>query len=206
VKPRSAAERTHGVSAEAVLAPPLEIQVPAVRPIAAFVLASGLALAACSASGGSPTMSAAPSASIPSVAGAVIVGTASSPTLGAFLTGPNGMTLYTHAGDGTNMSTCTGGCLTVWPPLTVSAGQQPTAGPGVTGHLGSFARTDGTTQVTYNGWPLYFWPGDAKPGDATGQGIGGFSVATAAGSAPAAGSPPALYGAPAPKGTGTSGY
>ena len=97
-------------------------------------------------------------------------------------------------------STCTGRCLTAWPPLTVTAGQQPTAGPGVTGHLGSFTRTDGTTQVTYNGWPLYSWPGDAKPGDATGQGVGGFSVATTAVSAPA------LYSAPAPMGTGTYSY
>ncbi len=40
-------------------------------------------------------------------------------------------------------------------------------------------------QVTYNGLPLYYWQGDAKPGDATGQGVGGFSVATVAGSSPA---------------------
>ena len=173
---------------------------PAVRQIAALVLASGFIVAACSASGASSTTSAAPGTSIPGPAGAVTVGTASSPTLGTFLTGTKGMTLYTHAGDGTNMSICTGGCLTAWPPLAVTAGQQPTAGPGVTGHLGSFTRTEGTTQVTYNGWPLYSWPGDAKPGDATGQGVGGFSVATTAVSAPA------LYSAPAPKGTGTYSY
>jgi predicted lipoprotein with Yx(FWY)xxD motif len=46
------------------------------------------------------------------------------------------------------------------------------------GTVGTFTRTDdGTTQVTYKGLPLYFWKGDTKPGDVTGQGIGGFSVA-----------------------------
>jgi predicted lipoprotein with Yx(FWY)xxD motif len=172
----------------------------AVRQIAALVLASSLALAACSAAGGSPATSVVASPSTPGGAGAVIVSTASFPTLGAFLVGPSGMTLYTHAGDGTSMSTCTGGCLTAWPPLTVSAGQQPAAGPGVAGHLATFVRTDGPIQVTYNGWPLYSWPGDTKPGDTTGQGIGGFSVATAAVS------PPAQYSPAAPSGSGTYGY
>ena len=126
--------------------------------------------------------------------------TASSPTLGAFLVGPNGMNLYTHVGDGKNMSTCTGGCLTAWPPLTVSAGQQPAAGPGVTGHLATFVRTDGPTQVKNNGWPLYTWPGDTKPGDTTGQGIDRFSVATADTS------PPAQYSPAAPSGSGSHNY
>jgi predicted lipoprotein with Yx(FWY)xxD motif len=48
---------------------------------------------------------------------------------------------------------------------------------GVTGKLGTLTRPDGTTQVTYNGRPLYGWQNDAKPGDVTGQGIGGFTVA-----------------------------
>ncbi|MDR3471857.1 MAG: hypothetical protein P4M09_09245, partial [Devosia sp.] len=63
-----------------------------------------------------------------------------------------------------------------------------------------FVRSDGTTQVTYNGWPLYTWPGDTKPGDTTGQGIGGFSVATADVS------PPAQYSPAAPSGSGTYSY
>jgi predicted lipoprotein with Yx(FWY)xxD motif len=199
-KPDAIPARTDVVSTEAVAAPPVEIQMPAVRQIAALLLAFSLLFAACASTGGSPTASIAASPAIPSATGPVTVGTASSPTLGTFLTGPGGMTLYTHAGDGTNLSTCTGGCLTAWPPLSVSAGQQPTAGPGVTGHLATFARSDGPTQVTYNGWPLYSWPGDTKPGDATGQGIGGFSVATAAVS------PPAQYSPAAPSGSGTYSY
>ena len=101
-------------------------------------------------------------------------------SLGTVLVGPTKLTLYTHAGDTATTSTCTGGCATAWPPLTITAGQQPTAGPGVTGTLGTLARSDGSTQVSYNGHPLYYWEGDSKPGDATGQGIGGFSVARVA--------------------------
>ena len=37
--------------------------------------------------------------------------------------------------------------------------------------LGTIRRTDGKTQVSYNGYPLYRWAGDSKPGDITGEGI-----------------------------------
>ncbi len=77
------------------------------------------------------------------------------------------MTLYTHAGDGPNASTCTGACATAPPPLTVAAGRQPTAGAGVTGKLGTLTRADGTTQVTCGGLPLYDWQGNPKPDDTT---------------------------------------
>jgi predicted lipoprotein with Yx(FWY)xxD motif len=139
--------------------------------LAAF---AGITLVACQASGGG--------ASSPSSAGSVMVGSASS-GLGTFLTGPTGKTLYTHAGDSMNTSTCTGACLTAWPALTVASGEQPTAGSGVTGTLGTFSRSDGTLQVTYNGLPLYYWQGDSKAGDTTGQGVNGFTVALVAGSA-----------------------
>lgn len=139
-----------------------------------LVLVGSITLVACQPSAGG--------ASSPSSAGSVTVGSASS-TLGTFLTGPNGKTLYTHAGDSMNTSTCTGGCLTAWPALTVASGQHPTAGSGVTGTLGTFSRSDGGVQVTYNGLPLYYWQGDTKAGDTTGQGVNGFTVALVAGSA-----------------------
>jgi predicted lipoprotein with Yx(FWY)xxD motif len=100
-----------------------------------------------------------------------------------------------------NSSTCTGACLTAWPALTAAAGQQVTAGPGVTGALGSFVRPDGSQWITYGGMPLYYWEGDAKPGDATGQGVEGFVVATVSGTAaapsmaaPATDAPPSTGG------------
>jgi hypothetical protein len=108
-KPDAIPARTDVVSTEAVPAPPVEIQMPAVRQIAALVLASCLLFAACSSTGGSPATSITTSPAIPGAAHAVIVSTASSASLGTFLVGPGGMTLYTRAGDGTNLSTCTGG-------------------------------------------------------------------------------------------------
>ena len=111
------------------------------------------------------------------------------------------MTLYTHAGDSATSSTCTGECATAWPPLTATG--QPTAGTGVTGKLGTLTRADGTTQVTYAGLPLYYWQGDAKAGDVTGNGVEGFAVATVGG----AGSlPQASPAAPAPSSGGKYGY
>ena len=75
----------------------------------------------------------------------------------AVLVGPNGLTLYTHAGDTATSSTCSGGCASAWPPLAVPAGASATAGTGVSGTLATLTRADGTLQVTYNGKPLYFW-------------------------------------------------
>jgi predicted lipoprotein with Yx(FWY)xxD motif len=108
--------------------------------------------------------------------GSVVVNMATT-TLGPVLTAANGLTLYVHAGDTATSSTCTGGCATAWPPLAVAAGGSATAGPGVTGALGTLTRADGSTQVTYKGLPLYGWKNDTKPGDVTGQNIAGFTVA-----------------------------
>jgi hypothetical protein len=75
------------------------------------------------------------------------------------------------------------------------------AGAGVTGQLGTLTRADGTTQVTYAGLPLYFWEGDKKPGDITGNGIEGFAVATVGAAAPNA--KPSIV---APAGNSSGGY
>jgi predicted lipoprotein with Yx(FWY)xxD motif len=97
--------------------------------------------------------------------------------LGPVLVGPNGLTLYTHTGDSATASTCTGSCATAWPPLALPAGSNATGGTGVTGAFATLTRDDGSLQVTYNGLPLYGWKNDAKPGDTTGQGVAGFTVA-----------------------------
>ena len=142
-------------------------------------------ISACTTSGatGAPP-STPPVASTAAPAGGVTLGMATT-SLGAVLVGPTGLTLYTHAGDSSTSSTCTGGCAGAWPPLTVAAGQQMVAGPGVTGQLGTLVRPEGTTQVTYDGLPLYYWKNDIKAGDVTGQGINGFTVATPTGGMPA---------------------
>ena len=156
-----------------------------------------LAVAACTSYGANPSTN---GGGTSSDAG-VIVGSASSPSFGMVLTGPNGMTLYTHAGDTATSSSCTGGCATTWPPLETNG--QPMARAGVTGQLGTLTRPDGATQVTYRGLPLYYWQGDTKAGDATGDGVEGFSVATVSGSGAV---PNASLAAPAPGSVGNYGY
>jgi predicted lipoprotein with Yx(FWY)xxD motif len=96
---------------------------------------------------------------------------ANDPKLGAFLVDGKGMTLYLFTKDTAGVSNCSGNCLKAWPPLVAT--DNLVAGPGVTGKLGFMTRSDGTKQVTYNGLPLYYWASDMKPGDITGQGIGG---------------------------------
>jgi predicted lipoprotein with Yx(FWY)xxD motif len=100
-------------------------------------------------------------------------------TLGKILTASNGLTLYAFQNDGENTSNCNGGCAAVWPPLLIDPATAPSGGEGVSGVLSTFTREDGTTQVSYNGLPLYFFagnagrPGDTQPGDTNGQGVGG---------------------------------
>ena len=90
--------------------------------------------------------------------------------LGEIVVDGAGMTLYMFTPDSPNTSTCEGQCLRLWPPL---AGE-PAAGTGIDeALLGSFVRSDGTTQASYNDWPLYYWVGDKNPGDISGQGVDG---------------------------------
>ena len=91
---------------------------------------------------------------------------------GPSLVGPNGHTLYVFTQDTDGTSTCTDDCATTWPPFTVEGGETIEPGEGVTGDLAIIERDDGTSQVTYDGMPLYFYAPDAEAGDATGQGIG----------------------------------
>ncbi len=93
-------------------------------------------------------------------------------TLGSHLVDDKGMTLYIFTKDSPGTSTCYGKCAAAWPAL-LTAGA-PQAGSGVdSSKFGTTTRTDGTTQVTYNGWPLYYFAKDANPGDTTGEGVGG---------------------------------
>jgi predicted lipoprotein with Yx(FWY)xxD motif len=56
-------------------------------------------------------------------------------------------------------STCYGACATAWPPYIVSGGL--TAGSGAKRSLfGTTRRRDGKRQLTYNGWPLYYYEHD----------------------------------------------
>jgi predicted lipoprotein with Yx(FWY)xxD motif len=100
-----------------------------------------------------------------------MVATAST-SLGTVLVDGKGMTLYMFDPDNKAASTCYGDCAVAWPPLVVDGA--PSAGAGADGSmLGTTTRDDGSTQVTYAGWPLYTFVKDTAPGDVTGQGVGG---------------------------------
>ncbi|MBY8882570.1 COG4315 family predicted lipoprotein [Actinacidiphila acidipaludis] len=95
--------------------------------------------------------------------------------LGTILVDGKGRTLYLFMADKTDMSTCTGACAAAWPPL-LSKGQ-PKAGSGTKSNLlGTSKRSDGTTQVTYNKHPLYYFSGDSKPGQTNGQDLNQFGA------------------------------
>ena len=101
------------------------------------------------------------------------------------LTDAKGFTLYWFAPDTKTTSKCNGTCATFWPPVKGPV----TAGTGVTGKLGTITRSDGSTQATYNGHPLYTYKGDTAPGQNKGNGLniqgGLWHEVTASGSAPA---------------------
>ncbi|MCP3818831.1 hypothetical protein NLX86_12135 [Streptomyces sp. A3M-1-3] len=108
---------------------------------------------------------ASPTATAPEAAATV---TARSSALGQILVDGTGRTLYLFEADTSEESTCTGTCAAAWPPLTTTG--EPKAAEGAKEDLlGTAIRDDGSTAVTYNGHPLYYYQGDRKPGDMNGQ-------------------------------------
>ncbi len=89
--------------------------------------------------------------------------------------GPKKLTVYMFEGDKGAASNCSGACASVWPPVTTS-GAPTVAGAAHSADLGTITRSDGTTQVTYKGHPLYFFARDKDSGDAYGQGVNGFGA------------------------------
>jgi predicted lipoprotein with Yx(FWY)xxD motif len=97
-----------------------------------------------------------------------------------FLTGEDGRTLYIFKKDtaDSGKSVCNGECATNWPPLEVDELDEVKPDSGATGKLSLITRDDGTTQLAYNGLPLYYFAGDAAPGDTNGASIPNWAVAT----------------------------
>jgi predicted lipoprotein with Yx(FWY)xxD motif len=94
---------------------------------------------------------------------------------GMVLVDGNGRTLYLFQKDSPNQSACSGACVSAW-PVDQSSGT-PKAGSGVKASLlGTIKRTDGTTQVTYNKHPLYYYSGDSQAGQQNGQGLNAFGA------------------------------
>ena len=114
----------------------------------------------------------APATTTPEPGGEATVAVAET-ELGQVLTAANGMTVYLFAPDEQGAPTCTDACAETWAPLTVEDAGQVTGGDGVDASLLGTVDHPAGTQVTYNGWPLYFFAGDSAPGDTNGQGQGG---------------------------------
>ena len=135
----------------------------------AFVVFCALLAASCGGSGS--TGSSSPSAA----ASTATVAVAHNDKLGAILVDGSGRTLYLFEADKTIKSTCYSACATYWPPLLTNGA--PLAGAGANAALlGTTKRTDGTSEVTYAGHPLYYVVTDHNPGDATGQGVNNFGA------------------------------
>lgn len=147
------------------------------RSIRILGLLAGVMLVAGSACGGTaeapadqeqPTAPAAePEETTPAAEATVAVADSS---LGEILVDAEGMTLYMFDPDEQGASTCYDDCAAAWPPLVVDS--DPVAGEGVDESLlGTVERDDGSMQVTYNDWPLYYWAEDEAAGDTTGQAV-----------------------------------
>ena len=105
--------------------------------------------------------------------------------LGQVVTAANGMTVYMFMPDNMGAPTCTADCAQAWPPLLVDEGAEATAGEGLDAALLATAtHPEGGIQVTYGGWPLYYFAGDSAPGDTNGQGQGDVWYAIDAAGAP----------------------
>jgi predicted lipoprotein with Yx(FWY)xxD motif len=176
--------------------------------LAVPAVAAGLtALAACSSSSSSSSSapaSSTPAASSPATGSSVSAGGSSASgaaqataaglktaSVGgvAVLTNAKGFTLYSFAPDTATKSACNGACATAWPPQTASAT--------VKSPYTTIKRSDGSTQLVFNGHPLYTFTGDTAPGTASGNGVSAFgglwhevpaSGAAAPASSPSAGS------------------
>lgn len=139
------------------------------RKFVAALFATVAIVAACSSSGGgasSAPSAAAPSASASAAAGGQIKLADSS--LGQIIVDAEGKTLYMFTPDEAGTPTCYDQCATAWPPLT----GEVTAGAGLdASKLTLVDRTDGSKQVKYGEYPLYYFANDAKAGDTNGQGL-----------------------------------
>jgi predicted lipoprotein with Yx(FWY)xxD motif len=128
----------------------------AVSVIALVLLSVALAGAGGPSGTGAPTASSAGTVLKTAEAGGTTV-----------IANSKGFTLYWFAPDTPAKSTCYGTCAQYWPPVTGT----PTAGPGVTGRVATITRSDGSTQATYDGHPLYTYIGDSAPGQANGNNL-----------------------------------
>jgi predicted lipoprotein with Yx(FWY)xxD motif len=141
-------------------------------------------LAACGSSGSSSGGSSGSSSPVAAASSTLKTAKIGSATV---LTNGKGFTLYSFAPDTSTKSNCNGSCAKFWPPV-----KGPATASGVTGTFATIKRSDGSTQATFDGHPLYTYVGDHAPGQDKGNGLnlsgGVWHDVTTSGTAPAAGS------------------
>jgi predicted lipoprotein with Yx(FWY)xxD motif len=93
-----------------------------------------------------------------------------SDTLGSYLTDSKGMTLYYFTKDAADVNSCVGQCLANWPIFSGNNFTVPAEFSAADFKV--FVRADGKEQLTYKGWPLYYFVKDQKAGDTTGDNVG----------------------------------
>lgn len=151
------------------------LMIPAL--LAAAVVAgcgSGSSSSTNASTGGAYSSRAATPAPTDASGSAAVVKTANG-SLGTHLVDSKGRSLYLWVADKGSTSTCSGACAQAWPPLTTT-GKPQVGADAKSALLGTTKRADGTLEVTYAGHPLYYFAGDAKPGQTTGQGNEGFGA------------------------------
>lgn len=89
---------------------------------------------------------------------------ASGSSFGTMLFGPKRQAIYIFERDRRRKSNCFGSCAKLWPPVYTNGA--PVAGKGVRRSLLGRIKRGRRWQVTYNGWPLYYYahegPGQVK--------------------------------------------
>jgi predicted lipoprotein with Yx(FWY)xxD motif len=156
-------------------------------PIVVLVIAAIVAVIASTSGAKKQALSASPGVSLRQT------------PLGSTLTDNQGRTLYLFAGDRPNASTLSAAGRAVWPPFT-SSSKLVAIGGAQASKVGTITGAAGVPQVTYNGHPLYYFIGDKKPGQTSGQGLLEFGARWYV----LSGSGAAITAAPKPAATGNS--
>ena len=137
---------------------------------ASALVATALVLLVSACGGGGSSASAAQTPTAPNPAKTVSVVKVDG--AGSVLVDSQGDALYSPAQEANGTISCTGSCTSIWVPLTLSMGQStPTGTAGIESKLGVVQRPDGSTQVTFDGKPLYTFAQDSGPGVVSGNGL-----------------------------------
>lgn len=144
------------------------------RKVFMVIVVGGLLLAACGSDDGADTTATQGDSvttnaeEVPTTAESMDGIHASESDLGVILVDGDGFTLYAFTPDSDGESTCYDQCAEIWP---AAPGDSEVSSELDAGMFGTTDRTDGSSQITVNGLPLYRYTPDANPGDTNGQGV-----------------------------------